>query len=409
MLFRSLFPIAIQTSTTLGLDAALRPQWQNILDHLVPYSVANGAYLPHQPPLTATKNGENVSSELIWPYNLTGVGAPDYQTALTTWNTRPFPYGNIWANDAVQAARLGLGDKAFQGMRTMLQKYQAYPNGLTDNTNGVFEYLGVHLASMNESLLQSYNDKIRVFPAAPTDSTFVGKFTLLASGGFQVSSEREGGEIKYVGVKSLYGNSARVVNPWGTQQVRVRRLSDNAIISTSTASEITFGTAANTSYVVERTAKPLTAYTHTRLTGTANQDVKSLLNTTSTLGLPRVPNPMVNNGQLTYDANWHASSGRGLGDFNDDVHYSLTVGAAASYTFTGTGVDYISERNGDMGTVDVYLDNVLQATVNLKASGARQVQQTVWSKTGLTAGSHTIRIVNKTTTVGMVDALRIHS
>jgi hypothetical protein len=405
---RSLFPITIQTSQTLGLDANLRAQWQTILDHLVAYPSASGAYLPHQPPLTATKNGENVASEVTWPYSTTGIGASDYQTALSTWNSRPFPYGNIWANDAVQAARLGLGDKAFQGMRTMLQKYQAYPNGLTDNTNGVFEYLGVHLPAMNESLLQSYNDKIRVFPAVPSDSTFVGKFTLLASGGFQVSSEREGGEIKYVGVKSLYGKSARVVNPWGTQQVQVRRLSDNAVIATSSAAEITFGTAANTSYVVERTAKPLTSYTHTRLTGTANQDVKTLSNTSSTLGLSRTPNPMVNDSQLTYDANWHASSGRGYGDYNDDVHHSETAGATASYTFTGTGVDYISERNGDMGSVDVYLDNTLQATVNLNASGARQVQQVVWSKTGLTAGSHTIRIVNKTTSVGMIDALRIH-
>ena len=30
-------------------------------------------------------------------------------------------------------------------MRTMLQQYQNYPNGMTNNTNGVFEYLGIHL------------------------------------------------------------------------------------------------------------------------------------------------------------------------------------------------------------------------------------------------------------------------
>ncbi len=89
---------------------------------------------------------------------------------MNTWNARPLPYGNVWANDAVQAARLGLGDQAFDGMKTMLQRYQNYPNGMTNNTNGVFEYLGVHLAAMNESLLQSYNDKIRVFPAVPADS-----------------------------------------------------------------------------------------------------------------------------------------------------------------------------------------------------------------------------------------------
>jgi hypothetical protein len=282
---RSIFPLTIQASTQLGLDSGLRAGWQNVLDHLVPYQVANGAYQPHQPPISQTRNNENVSSELIWPYNITGIGFPDYQTAVNTWNQRPFPYGNVWSNDAVQAARLGLGDQAYQGMKTMLQKYQNYPNGMTNNTNGVFEYLGVHLSALNESLMQSYNDKIRVFPAVPGDSSFVGKFTLLAKDGFLVSSEREAGEIKYVGLKSLYGKQATVVNPWGTQQVRVRRASDNAILATSSSAEISFATAANTVYVVERTAKPLSSYSSARLTGTANQSAKALSGTASTLGL----------------------------------------------------------------------------------------------------------------------------
>jgi hypothetical protein len=286
---RHLFPLTIQASQQLGLDSGLRAGWQDVLDHLSAYPTGNGAYLPHQPPISPTHNGENVAAELIWPYDLTGIGAADYQTALNTWNSRPSPYGNVWANDAAQAARLGLGEAAFAGMKTMLQRYQNYPNGMTNNDNGVFEYLGVHLTALNESLLQSYNDRIRVFPAVPSDSSFVGKFTLLAKDGLLVSSEREAGEIKYVGLKSLYGSPARVVNPWGTAQVRVRRTSDNAILATSTAAEISFATAANTVYVIERTAKPLSAYTPTRLTGTANQNVKTLSGTASTLGLGAAP------------------------------------------------------------------------------------------------------------------------
>lgn len=404
---RSLFPVAIQSAKDLGQDASLVPQWQKILDNLIAYPSDANTYLPHTPPIAQTRNNENVASELIWPYNVTGIGYPDQQKAINTWNARPFPYGNVWANDAVQAARLGLGDQAFQGMKTMLRKYQTYPNGLTDNTNGVFEYLGVHLSAMNESLLQSYNDKIRVFPAVPSDSSFVGKFSLLAKGGFQVSSEREAGEIKYVGVKSLYGNSTKIVNPWGTQQVRVRRASDNAIVLTTSDPEFTLNTSANTVYVVERTAKPLSSYGTTTLTGTANQDVKTLRDTNSTLGLGKTADPMVNDTAVTYDSNWYATNARGYGDYNDDTHHSNTVGATAQYTFTGTGIQYLSERNGDMGSVDVYLDNALQTTVNLNVSGARQVQQVVWQKTGLARGSHTIKFVNKSTSVGMIDALKV--
>jgi alpha-L-fucosidase 2 len=405
---RLLFPLTIQVSTQLGLDSGLRAGWQDVVNNLAPYQVSNGAYLPHDPPISQTRNNENVALELVWPYDQTGIGYLDTQTAINTWNVRPHPYGNVWSNDHVHAARLGLGQQAFAGMKTMLQKYQNYPNGMTNNTNGVYEYIGVHLAAMNESLMQSYNDRIRVFPAIPPDSGFVGRFTLLAKDGFLVSSEREAQETKYVGVRSLHGKQARVVNPWGTQQIRVRRTSDNAILTTVSAAEVTWATAANTSYVVERVAKPLTSYASTTLTGSANQGVKSLSGTASTFGLgPAGQGGLVNDTDLTYGPNWYHTTARGYGDYNDDTHHSNTVGAEASYTFTGTGVEYLSERFSDMGNVDVYIDNVFQANVNLNVSGARQAQQVVYSKTGLTNGQHTIRIVNKTTSVGMVDALRI--
>jgi hypothetical protein len=116
---------------------------------------------------------------------------------------------------------------------------------------------------------------------------------------------------------------------------------------------------------------------------------------------------MVNDTALTYDSNWFGATGRGLGDFNDDVHHSETVNATAQYTFTGTGVQYLSERNGDMGPVDVYLDNAFVATVDLRVSGPRQSQVVVFERAGLARASHTMRIVNRSTSVGIVDALRI--
>jgi hypothetical protein len=286
---RSLFPAVISTSMTLGLDADLRPQWQDLLTNLVAYPTDGTHYLPHQPPLAQTHNGENVASELIWPYDQTGLDAPDLAMAIATWKARPFPYGNVWANDAIQAARLGLGDEANLGMKTMLQKYQNYPNGMTNNTNGVFEYMGVHLAVMNESLLQSYNGKIRVFPALPNDATLVTRFTLAASGGFLVTSEREGGDIKYVGLRSNLGNMATVVNPWGTAAVQVRKVGSSgttAPVTSSSSAALSFATEAGGVYVVERVTKPLSGYTFAFLTGKPNGDAKHLSMSTS-LGLAK--------------------------------------------------------------------------------------------------------------------------
>ena len=283
---RSLFPIAIQTSQTLGLDAAARAQWQTVLDNLAPYPRDASNYLPHDPPAVPTRNGENVACELIWRYGVTGIGAPDYAMALSTWRTRPFPYGNVWANDAIQAARLGLGDDAYRGLITMLQKYQSYPNGMTNNTNGVFEYLGVHLSVINEALLQSYNDKIRVFPAMPADAAFIGRFTLLAKGGFLVSSEKEGTDIKYLGLKSTLGGTAHLVNPWGTQALQVRGMSDGGgLVLSSANAEFDLPTVAGGIYVVERTAKPLSSYAYAQIGGAANSAAKALAGTPCTLGI----------------------------------------------------------------------------------------------------------------------------
>ena len=290
---RSLFPLAIQVSQQLGLDADLRGAVaERRSNNLTPYpshDTAPTCRTSRRSRRPATTRTSPPSS--IWPYDQhRHRRSPTTQTAVNTWNARPFPYGNVWSNDAVQAARLGLGDQAYQGMKTMLQRYQNYPNGMTTNTNGVFEYLGVHLVG-DERVADA--ELQRQDPGVPGGARRLDASSAsspsLAKDGFLVSSEREAGEIKYVGLKSLYGKQATVVNPWGTQQIRVRRTSDNAILTTVSAGEVTFATAANTVYVVERTAKPLSGYASTTLTGSANQGVKSLSGTVSTLGLPVAP------------------------------------------------------------------------------------------------------------------------
>jgi alpha-L-fucosidase 2 len=286
---RSLFPQAIQAAKALNLDPALQTRWQNILDSLVPFKTEayNGGsrYIPYDPPTVNSSNVENVVCEMIYPYNQTGIGKPDYQTILNNFKSRPFPYPDVWTADAIYAARLGLGDSVFNGMRLMLKKYQNFPNGLIVNNNNRFEQFGTPLMGINESLLQSYNDTIRVFPALPSDAAFVSKFTLLAKGGFLVSSEKEGGEIKYVGVKSLYGNAAAFVNPWGTQQVQVRKTSDNSVVLTTANAAFSFTTIPAGIYVVERTAKNLSTYTFAQLTGAPNYSVKTMTYSGTTVSL----------------------------------------------------------------------------------------------------------------------------
>jgi len=74
------------------------------------------------------------------------------------------------------------------------------------------ESMSVLATAMNESLLQSYDGILRVFPAFPDNKD--GRFTLHAEGGFVVSAEIKSGEIQWICVKSLLGNPCKLKLPW---------------------------------------------------------------------------------------------------------------------------------------------------------------------------------------------------
>ena len=74
------------------------------------------------------------------------------------------------------------------------------------------ESMSVLATAMNEALLQSNEDAIRVAPA--TADSQHARFTLHAADGFVVSAEISDGSPQWVAVRSLRGGRCRIVNPW---------------------------------------------------------------------------------------------------------------------------------------------------------------------------------------------------
>ncbi len=107
-------------------------------------------------------------------------------------------------------------------------------------------------------------------------------------------------------------------------------------------------------------------------------------------------------------AGWGYFRLRGIGDFRDDVTATYANGDSVSYTFTGTGIGYVTELASDEGNVQVYLDGTLQATVNCY-SATRKVQQTVWSIAGLGSGSHTLKLVKVDGGYMVLDILQLQA
>lgn len=117
------------------------------------------------------------------------------------------------------------------------------------------------------------------------------------------------------------------------------------------------------------------------------------------LGLPlQVPTSLGSianddNKNITYHGSW-TDDNIMSGAYNDDTHYSNVKDNYAEFTFTGTEVSWIGEKVWNRGFADVYIDNVLDTTIDCyHATSIRQ--QILYKNKRLTNSTHKIKIVVK--------------
>jgi alpha-L-fucosidase len=68
---------------------------------------------------------------------------------------------------------------------------------------------------------------------------------------------------------------------------------------------------------------------------------------------------------------------------------SNTFGARATFTFTGTGISWVSARGPQTGIARAYIDGAFAAEIDTYAP-TEGPQHTIFSARGLPAGSHTL-------------------
>ncbi|MBI5197866.1 MAG: hypothetical protein HZA19_04575 [Nitrospirae bacterium] len=95
------------------------------------------------------------------------------------------------------------------------------------------------------------------------------------------------------------------------------------------------------------------------------------------------------NGSVTYAGTWSNASDTNAS--GGSYQSSSSAGASATFTFTGSQVSWISDVWWDLGIANVYIDGVLDTTVDLY-NPANLYQQVVYTKSGLVSGTHTIKI-----------------
>ena len=94
--------------------------------------------------------------------------------------------------------------------------------------------------------------------------------------------------------------------------------------------------------------------------------------------------------EIVYTGAW--SPGAVTDAYGELVNYASDAGAAASLTFEGQGISWVSTKGPDRGRADVWLDGVRVATVDLFWSSDIGSRKTVFAANGLGAGAHTLDI-----------------
>ncbi len=114
---------------------------------------------------------------------------------------------------------------------------------------------------------------------------------------------------------------------------------------------------------------------------------------------------------ISYQGSWNQSTGRGFGDRGDDVHWTETRGDSATYSFVGTGIDFLTETDDSQGDIEVYLDGQLVDTVSAyrPPEEAQVGEQVVYSVRDLPNGAHTIRLVHASGQFMLVDGFDVYA
>lgn len=195
------------------------------------------ALLPDYP-VAMNENGEPVVVDWegcgykeVKVHNITVPASPVFPCDQVTWfspepekelfrrtilDTR-FNGNNSHVMFNIARARLSMPE-AVDSARTWFLSREL-PNGLfvwKGHAHGTFmpEMIGV-AGLINEFLLQSVQDKIRLFPCWPISQNAKFK-NLLAQGGFNVSAEFTDGRVASATIESVTGKQLRLLSPWKT-------------------------------------------------------------------------------------------------------------------------------------------------------------------------------------------------
>ncbi len=215
----------LQACTRLKIVDPQIAQWTDVLARLADYPVdENGFRIGADEPFgKAHRHSSHLL--MIYPYTLVNIDQPGQAGLLHKsvdhfyqMNRAGYEKANSWNVFAgytytllsLMHAVLGEGEEAVKFLNGFIDYPLVTRNGMYAEAGPVLETPLSAAHAVHEMLMQSWGDKIRVFPAVPAAWSDIVFNDLLAEGAFLVSAERRAGVTQWVRLRSLAGEPCRV-------------------------------------------------------------------------------------------------------------------------------------------------------------------------------------------------------
>jgi hypothetical protein len=291
---KALFPAVVSAATALHTDSDLVAALNTAIPRIRPlprtdYATQTQVLDPSADqagkdmlalsaqPTAPRHNVENLGLETVWPYNLIGDSGSMTDLAKRTFTHRSYVTAEDWSFDALQAARLGLGDDMETAMIANIKKYQVFDNGIAawnqQPQTPYLEEMGVDASAISEGLVQDYDGTLRIAPGWPSNWDADGTVYIQHRG--RVHVQIKGGKLTTVAIDAGADGNLTVRNPFPGQDVQVVDGAGRGPLDAGSGATLTIPVRAGHSYLVEPVSAPTTALPFAPVGGSAATAPKS--------------------------------------------------------------------------------------------------------------------------------------
>ncbi|MEI6677386.1 MAG: glycoside hydrolase family 95-like protein [Mariniphaga sp.] len=218
-----------------GFKDPQKLEWERILHDLVAYPQNENGFMIGATVPFARSHRHWSHLLMVWPLHMLSVEQPEnkalVEKTLTHWLTVEDGkeiYGWSSAAASLLYSSMGNGEKARERLLAHHNdKRFVMPNTMYIEGSPVIECSLFAAKALQDMLLQSWGDRIRIFPAIPLDWENVVFHDLRTEGAFLVSAERLNGKTLWVKIRSLTGASCRIkpefTGPFTTSSLSVTK------------------------------------------------------------------------------------------------------------------------------------------------------------------------------------------